>query len=164
MRSDCTADPTHILNWRRLDAGLTTSGQPTEAELDHIGGLGVTHVVNLGLHTHEKALPDEAACVAALGMTYIHLPVDFLAPTEADYQRFREVMIRLEGKAVHVHCIVNARVSAFCYRYRREVRGLEQADARRALETVWRPGGPWAALIGDREAETQPHRYAGVDY
>ena len=65
------ADPEAIYNWRRLDNRITTSGQPTEKQLADIHALGVRHIVNLGLHTHEKALPDEAASVSRLGMTYI---------------------------------------------------------------------------------------------
>ena len=62
------ADPEMIYNWRRLDDRVTTSGQPTEPQLADIKALGVRHIVNLGLHTHEKALPNEAASVNGLGM------------------------------------------------------------------------------------------------
>src|SRR5437868_7431307 len=79
------ADPENIYNWRRLDDWITTSGQPTEPQLADIRGLGVCHIINLGLHTHEKALPDEAASVSRLGMTYIHIPVDFRNPTETGF-------------------------------------------------------------------------------
>jgi hypothetical protein len=44
----------------------------------------VRYVINLGLHSHEKALPDEAATVDSLGMTYVHIPVDFQNPTERE--------------------------------------------------------------------------------
>ena len=69
--------PSALYNWRRLGPKLTTSGQPTEAQLAAIRKLGVTHVVNLGLHSHEKALPDEAASVAALGMSLYPHPRRF---------------------------------------------------------------------------------------
>ena len=46
-------DPETIYNWCRLDGRITTSGQPTEAQLADIHALGVRHIVNLGLHTHE---------------------------------------------------------------------------------------------------------------
>ena len=78
-------DPETIYNWRRLDDRITTSGQPTELQLADIHALGVRHIVNLGLHTHEKALPDEAASISRLGMTYIHIPVDFQNPTDQDF-------------------------------------------------------------------------------
>jgi len=76
-------DPTSIYNWRRLDDRITTSGQPTEPQLADIHALGVRHIINLGLHTHEKALPNEAASVSRLGVTYIHIPVDFQKHAEA---------------------------------------------------------------------------------
>ena len=63
------ADPETIYNWRRLDDRITTSGQPTEPQLADIHALGARHIVNLGLRTHDK-VPDEAASVSRLGMTY----------------------------------------------------------------------------------------------
>ena len=87
-------DPETIYNWRRLDDRVTTSGQPTEQQLADIRALGVRHIINLGLHTHEKALPDEAASVTRLGMTYIHIPVDFQNPTDEDFTRFCSAMER----------------------------------------------------------------------
>src|SRR5580700_11305872 len=107
------ADPEAIYNWQRLDNRITTSGQPTEKQLADIHALGVRHIVNLGLHTHEKALPDEAASVSRLGMTYIHIPVDFQNPTDDDFDQFCAVMEQLKEVPVHVHCIANYRVSAF---------------------------------------------------
>jgi protein tyrosine phosphatase (PTP) superfamily phosphohydrolase (DUF442 family) len=141
------ADPQSIYNWRRLDDRITTSGQPSEPQLADIQALGVRHIINLGLHTHEKALPDEAVSVS-LGMTYIHIPVDFQNPTDQDFDKFCSVMERLKEEPVHVHCIANYRVSAFFYRYRRDVLGMDEAQARAAMEDVWHPEGVWAAFIG----------------
>ena len=152
------SDPVDFPNWRRYDPRLTTSGQPTEAQLAALPPLGVAHVVNLALHSHERALPDEAASVARLGMTYTHIPVAFDAPTEADFARFCDTMAAVGDAPVHVHCIVNMRVSAFLYRYRRDVLGHDEAQARAEMETLWRPGGVWAAFIGDTAAIDLPHR------
>ena len=140
-------DPETIYNWRRLDGRITTSGQPTEAQLADIHALGVRHIVNLGLHTHEKALPDEAGSVRRLGMTYIHIPIDFQNPTDQDFEKFCSVMEQLRDVPVHVHCIANARVSAFFYRYRRDVLGMDEARARADMEEVWRPKGVWAEFV-----------------
>jgi protein tyrosine phosphatase (PTP) superfamily phosphohydrolase (DUF442 family) len=79
------ADPETIYNWRRLDDRVTTSVQPTEQRLADIQALGVRHIINLGLRTHEKAFLYEAASVSRLGMTYIHIPVDFQNPTAEDF-------------------------------------------------------------------------------
>jgi uncharacterized protein (TIGR01244 family) len=140
-------DPKSIYNWRRLDDRITTSGQPTEMQLADVCALGIRHVINLGLHTHEKALPDEAASVRRLGMTYIHIPVDFKNPTEEDFAKFCTVMERLAGEPVHVHCIANYRVSAFLYRYRTEVLGMNRDAARDDMESVWKPDSVWAVFV-----------------
>jgi uncharacterized protein (TIGR01244 family) len=140
-------DPETIYNWRRLDGRITTSGQPTQAQLADIRALGVRHVVNLGLHTHDKALPDEAGSVSRLGMTYIHIPVDFQNPTDQDFEQFCSAMARLKDDPIHVHCIANYRVSAFFYRYRRGVLGMDETEARADLEAIWQPEGVWAAFV-----------------
>lgn len=135
------ADPETIYHWRRLDDRVTTSGQPTEPQLEDIHALGIRHIVNLGLHSHEKALADETASVSRLGMTYIHIPVDFQNPTDQDFDQFCAVMEQLKDVPVHVHCIANYRVSAFFYRYRRDVLGMDEARARAHMEEVWHPEG-----------------------
>jgi protein tyrosine phosphatase (PTP) superfamily phosphohydrolase (DUF442 family) len=140
-------DPVDTYNWRRLDGRLTTSGQPSEAQLEAIAGLGVEVVVNLGLHTHAKALPDETASVTALGMAYVHQPVEFSNPTREDLTRFCDLMDGLQGRTVHVHCIANWRVSAFLYRWRIDRLGWDEARARPDLDAIWTPEGPWAAIV-----------------
>jgi protein tyrosine phosphatase (PTP) superfamily phosphohydrolase (DUF442 family) len=154
-------DPVSITNWLRLDDRITSSGQPREEELAEIRALGVSHIINLGPHDHERALPDEAASVAALGMAYVYIPVDFATPAEQDYVRFVDVMARLADRTIHVHCIANMRVSAFLYRWRRDVLGIAETEARSAMERIWQPGGSWAAFIGDAASEPLPHRVAG---
>ena len=141
-------DPQSVCNWCRLDACITTSGQPTEDQLAQICELGVRHIVNLGLHTHAKALPDQAASVEKLGMTYTHIPVDFQNPTQEDFGKFCSVMEELQGVPVHVHCIMNYRVSAFFYRYRRDLLGMNEAQARSDMEKVWKADAIWANFLG----------------
>lgn len=153
-----SGDPEHIFNWRRLDGRITTSGQPSEAELAEIRDLGVRHVVNLALHSHEKALPDERARVTALGMAYTHIPVAFDAPTEADFEAFCEAMAAIGDAPVHVHCIVNLRVTAFLYRWQTEVLGRSEDEARALMDSVWQPGGAWAEFVGDAASVELPHR------
>jgi len=106
------ADPETIYHWRRLDDRITTSGQPTEPQLEDIHALGIRHIVNLGLHSHDKALADETASVSPLGMTYIHIPVDFQNPTDRDFDQFCAVMEQLKDVPVHVHCIIGFRPSS----------------------------------------------------
>lgn len=151
-------DPQDIYNWRRIDARLTTSGQPNEAQLAAIAALGVRHVVNLALESHEDALPDEAASCAKLGMAYTNIPVVFSTPREEEFTDFSAVMTAIGEEPAHVHCMANFRVTAFLYRYWREVQGMDADVARAPMDTIWRPGGVWASFIGDAKSAALPHR------
>lgn len=158
------ADPKHILNWRRINARLTSSGQPDQGQLAEIRNLGVSHIVNLGLGEGEGALEDEAQKVAALGMVYIHIPVDFENPTDENFEDFAAALERALAARMHVHCIYNARVSAFFYRYAKSGAGISEESAFELMESIWRPGDDWAAFIGDPDAKGKPKLYAGHDY
>lgn len=146
-------DPVHIHNWLRLDDLTTTSGQPSENELAEIKALGVAHVINLALEDHEKSLADERGALESMDVEYIHIPVVFDSPTENDFARFCDTMEKLDGKKVHVHCIVNARVSAFFYRYRRDRLGWDEDRARTDMRKIWNPadwkdvGEPWVKFL-----------------
>lgn len=158
------AELTDIINWRRISPLITTSGQPTEEQLRDIQKTGVTHIVNLGPHDNKGALDDEPGSVTALGMTYIYIPVDFEAPTDKDFEEFQDAMADLSGQKVHVHCIYNARVSAFFYRYAKSGFDYPENEAFENMEGIWRPGNDWANFIGDPSAIGRPNRYAGEDY
>ena len=142
-----SVDPVEIYNWRRLDARLTTSGQPTEPQLSEIAALGVACVINLGLHSHEKALRDEAGSLARLGLRYVPIPVDFKNPTEADFDAFCAAMKASLGGPLHVHCIANYRVSAFIYRYRRDVLGMAPTEIWPDVIAIWQPDEVWTNFI-----------------
>ncbi len=128
-----------LFNFLRYDARLTTSGQPSDAQLDELKTLGVAHVINLALHSHEQALPDEAASVEARGMIYTHIPVAFDKPTEDDFDAFCAAMAAGDTP-VHVHCIMNWRVTAFLYRYQRDALGLDERRAHEMMARIWSPG------------------------
>ncbi len=153
-----------ILNWRIWTENITLSGQPSEAQLATLAAAGVKHILNLAPHTNKGALTDEPGEVQALGMTYTHIPVDFDDPTNADFDAFCAAMSRLDGQRVHVHCIYNARVSAFFYRYARAGLGGTTASAYALMDSIWRPGGVWAEFIGDGPSVGLANRYAGDDY
>ena len=136
------ADPDDIAGWQRLDARTTTSGRIAASDIARLGVLGVSHVINLALEDTPGSLADEAALMAAAGLRYSHIPVPFGAPDDAHYQSFCAAIESSSEPApepVHVHCIMNWRVSAFFYRYNRDVRGMEEAAARALMEHHWSP-------------------------
>ncbi len=144
-----------IYNYLRISDDIVTSGQPTEQQFDAIKAAGFKFVINLAPHSAENALPNEEATLKALGMTYIHIPVDFKAPTDADFELFTNQMKRLEGQPVWVHCAANMRVSAFIYRYRTACLGENVEAARQDLHAIWEPFGVWKEFVsvGQHEAE-----------
>jgi protein tyrosine phosphatase (PTP) superfamily phosphohydrolase (DUF442 family) len=157
-------DLPEVLNWRRLNSRITLSGQPTETQLAKIKDLGVSRVINLGPHTNKGALPDEAGTVAELGMVYVYIPVDFENPTDEDFAKFCQAIEHADGETIHVHCIYNARVTAFFYRHAKMGRGGTQSDALAMMDGIWRPGGVWAVFVGHPEDAEKPNRYAGYEY
>ena len=139
-----------IYNYVPIAPALATSGQPTEKQFALIRDAGFTTVVNLAPHHVENALKDEAAVLAGLGLRYVHLPVDFKNPTDADFERFAASLQAARDEKVWVHCAANMRVSAFVYRYRCAVLGENPAVAAGDLEKIWKPYGVWKAFVDER--------------
>lgn len=133
-----TADPADIRGWQRLSDEITTSGRLEEADVARLAALGVKQVVNLALDSHPEALADEGAKFAGAGIAYTHIPVPFDAPQDAHYEAFRAALEQAAGP-VHVHCIMNWRVSAFFYRLNRDERGIPEAEARALMAQQWEP-------------------------
>ena len=152
------ADPSDIRAWQRLSERITTSGRLQEPDPARLAQIGVRHVINLAMADHPEALPDAEDAFAARGIGYTHIPVPFAAPEESHYQAFVAAFEAAEGP-VHVHCIVNWRVSAFFYRHHRDARGMPETEARALMERQWLPetsdypgASAWAAFIQKQEA------------
>ena len=141
-----------IFNYLPISDSIITSGQPTEKQFELVKEAGFLKVINLAPHNAENALPDEAAALASLGMDYIHIPVDFQAPTEANYEEFCAAMKELDLAPVLVHCAANMRVSAFMYRYRAEFLGENLRQLEVDLHKIWEPFGVWKTFVGKAEA------------
>lgn len=145
-------DPADIRGWQRLAPDLTTSGRLQADDPARLGAIGVRHVINLALDDHPDALTDEAALLAAQEIGYTHIPIPFDAPDEIHYAAFKAALKAADGP-VHVHCIMNWRVSALFYRLHRE-RGMAEGEARALMRQQWDPLASddprtkvWAGLI-----------------
>lgn len=139
-----------IFNLLRISDTVLTSGQPTEAQFRHVKATGIERVINLAPQGAENALPDERGTLDALGMQYTHIPVDFRRPTEEDFSRFCEAMADVGDEPVLVHCAANMRVSAFMFRYRRDVLGEDPEAISGDLHEIWSPTGVWKRFIAPR--------------
>ena len=145
-------DPSEIRNWRRRSDAITTSGRLEAGDPARLATLGVRHVVNLALDDHPEALPNEAEKLAAEGIGYSHIPVPFDAPRREHVAELARVLADTKGP-VHVHCIMNWRVTAFFYLLDLE-NGVPKREARARMATVWDPLAnddprlaPWKALL-----------------
>lgn len=128
-----------ITNYFQMTDLVATSGRPTKEQFAEIADAGFAAVVNLAMPDGEGALPDEGAIVTSLGMIYIHIPVPWESPSADHLNQYLGVMKALEPNKVWVHCVVNARVSAFNYHYLKNRLELEEAACRSPLLEKWEP-------------------------
>lgn len=128
--SNQNAALTSIYNFEAVTEWLGTSGQPTELQFADIAEAGFDAVINLALPSSDNAVPNEGSIVTGHGMAYFHIPVVFENPTMKDLRLFVGIMNALEGQNVWVHCVVNARVSAFVYQYLRYAKGFDEESAK----------------------------------
>ncbi len=148
--SQSLADPLEdILNYLPLAADLATAGQPTETQLLAIKQAGYEVVINLATSTSTNALPDEAGLVAALGMTYVPIPVLWDNPTLDDLQVFFGALDTYAGRKTFVHCVLNWRVSTFMYLYRVIRLGVPHETAVWDMLSIWEPDEIWSQFIAD---------------
>ncbi len=144
FKSDSLQD---IFNYLEISESITTSGQPTEKQFALVKATGFENVINLAPHNVENSLANEAEVLSTLGISYIHIPVDFGNPTDDNFNEFSGVLKGLENQKVWVHCAANMRVSAFIYRYRCTVLGEQSSSAREDLSRIWEPYGVWKDFV-----------------
>lgn len=137
-----------IYNYLKVSEGLTTSGQPSEEQFLLIRDAGYKTVINLAPHDVENSLSNQARLLSDLGLSYIHIPVDFKNPTSEDFQKFVESISSSNLDEVWIHCAANMRVSAFVYKYRCEVLDEKPEEALADLSKIWQPYGVWKKFIG----------------
>ena len=87
---------------------------------------------------HEDSIDNEGSIVTGLGMIYIHIPVPMTAPTKEHLEQFCSYLEAMKDRKIWVHCIVNARVSAFMFCYLQQYRSMSPEEAATPLLQVCR--------------------------
>ena len=128
-----------VINFFQITDTIGTGGQPSVSQLYDIAQNGYDVVINLATHNSENAIENEGSIVASLGMTYIHIPVPFEAPTPEHLRKFFRFMNGLSEEKVFVHCAVNARVSAFVFKYLTMEKKIQAEKATTPLLEQWLP-------------------------
>ena len=137
-----------IYHFLAVREGLSSSGQPTEAQLSGLAGEGVELIINLALHDDPRySLADEAASVRSLGMAYIHIPVQFDRPLKSDLAAFFNALQSNQDKKIHVHCAANMRVTVFLGLYFLIREGRSDAEAFKPMREIWTPDPVWSSFI-----------------
>jgi protein tyrosine phosphatase (PTP) superfamily phosphohydrolase (DUF442 family) len=136
-----------IKNFIKISERIGTAGQPTEAQFSAIKDAGYEVVINLAMPTSTNAISNEGELVTSQGMEYVHIPVQWEAPTAQDLDDFFHVMKANQSKKVFVHCALNMRVSAFIYLFRVICQGVRSVDAAEQLHQIWEPDKVWQEFI-----------------
>lgn len=141
-------DPEKIFNYYKIEGLFPTSGQPTAKELTMLARNGYELVINLAPNSLlEGAVILEEKILEKHDVKYIHLPVDFSNPTDEDFEKFVSAIEQNAEKKIWVHCAANMRVSAFVYRYRRDILGHQTNEIMKDLEALWTPNKVWASFL-----------------
>lgn len=136
-----------ILNYIQVNNNIATSGQPTPKQFEEIANEKYEIVINLALSTSSNAIKDEDKIVSELGMTYIHIPVDFEEPSKEHLKQFLRILASLDERKVWIHCALNYRVSAFMYVFHKYIYQTPFDEIDLTLLEEWCPDTKWQELM-----------------
>lgn len=80
-------------------------------------------------------------------MKYLHIPVQFSMPTEANLLDFFAAMTQHHDQKIWVHCAANWRVAVFIGLFHYIVKGRSEAEAFKLLHSTWQPNEVWFSFI-----------------
>lgn len=136
-----------ITNFYQINDRLATSGQPDREQLKAISNAGFELVINLALHDSPCAIADEQQLFVALGVGYIHIPVDFHHPDMISLQTFFSTMQQHQDCKTLVHCVINWRVASFMFLHHIINCGMLRNEAQQHFDAVWQPDQVWQNFI-----------------
>lgn len=136
-----------IKNFIKVSDRIASSGQPEENQFKYIAGANYQAVINLAMPNSDNAIPEEGNIVTAHKMTYVHIPVPFDAPRIEHLKTFLNVMDAFSDKKIWIHCVVNMRVSAFLYQYKRLILKEPHEEATKIMLPTWEPDDIWQRFM-----------------
>ena len=150
-----------IFNYVKIDDHISTAGQPTEEQLHDAAAEGFTAIINLAPVNPPYTPADEAGLARQLGLTYIHIPVAWNNPADADFAAFEQAMSATAAQRTLIHCVANFRVTAFYTLYAQKHLGWSAAEADALRDRIWTGSDypVWEAFVARKRAEIeQGHR------
>jgi protein tyrosine phosphatase (PTP) superfamily phosphohydrolase (DUF442 family) len=144
-----------IINYRQYSPVYASSGQPAREQFESLKAAGFDRIVYIAFSHNGRAISDEDKLVKALGMGYLHIPVDFDSPQVDEFETFAAYLQAAPSKKTLLHCQVNYRATAFSFLYRVIYGGVPVAEAKADMNTVWQPDAVWRdfifAVLGARD-------------
>lgn len=123
-----TVEPGSIPNYRLLQPGLATAGQPSPEALAKLKDMGFRTVVNL--RTEQEGAADEREVVEGQGLRYVSVPVTHDSLSRADALAVEKVVRDPSSGPVLLHCASSNRVGAvWALVQAHEGKGVEEALA-----------------------------------
>lgn len=126
---------------------LVTSGQPPADQLGRLRELGFEAVVCLVPADIPAWVAGEDRLVREQGLAWAHVPVPFVAPTEAHAQACSDALARFASRRTLVHCELNFRASTMTFLHRVLALGEPADEAYDAVAQVWSPVPAWRQLV-----------------
>ena len=141
-------DLSKVFNYHNIDDLFATSGQPNAYQLKLIAENGYDAVINLAPNSvFEGSVINEAEILTANKVKYIHIPVNFNKPKDEDFLKFVNCLEKNKDKKIWIHCAANMRVSAFVYKYRRDILKLEDSEIIEDMNLIWSPNNVWSSFL-----------------
>ncbi|HIF91535.1 MAG TPA: hypothetical protein EYQ60_00170 [Myxococcales bacterium] len=143
---------TSIYNELKINDRLSTSGVIPAECFAELAASGFEVVINLLPDSSEYAIKTESESLAELGIAYVYIPVDFAAPSHADFEAFSQAMDAASEKKTWVHCAANWRVTAFTSLYLQREGHMNTDEAEALIAKMWEPDAIWSTFISSVRA------------
>ncbi len=154
-----------IVNFRQYSPSFASAGQPTAEQMEAIAAAGFKRVVYVAYSDHDNSLASEDRIAKNLGLEYVHIPVEWNAPTASDFSLVAAALNGDSERPTLLHCQVNYRASAFSFLYRVLYQGVDMREAKADMNSVWQPNDTWRALIFEvLQAEGRDPNCDGCDW
>ncbi len=102
-----------IVNFAKVEGAIACAGATTPAALAEVKKQGYRSVLNLRMASEAGAEVDAASAAAkALGLSYIHLPMNSASPDPAVVDGFLKAVTEARNQPVFIHCASANRAAA----------------------------------------------------
>jgi len=102
-----------VTNFAKLDTTIACAGATTPAAVAEVRKLGYASIINLRQANEAGAnLDEEASAAKAVGIRYIHLPVNGASPDPAIVEGFLKAVTDPANQPAFVHCGSGNRAAA----------------------------------------------------